>query len=74
MSITIINKPSIAGLTQKKLEGYLKYCELLKWGRCNPVKFAEFVLGLELMDYQRYVFESSWDKQFALWLMSRNAG
>ncbi|WP_252241661.1 hypothetical protein [Clostridium sp. ZBS18] len=74
MSITIINKPSVAGLTQKKLEGYLKYCELINYGRKNPVKFAEFVLGLELMDYQRYVFQNSWDKQFALWLMSRNAG
>lgn len=44
MSITVINKPSAAGLTQKKLEGYLKYCELLKWGRCNPVKFVQWNL------------------------------
>lgn len=44
MSITVINKPSVAGLTQKKLEGYLKYCELLKWGRCNPVKFVQWNL------------------------------
>lgn len=26
------------------------------------------------MDFQRYVFMNSWDKQFVLWLMSRNAG
>lgn len=74
MSISIINKPSVANLTQKKLEDYLKYCDLISWGRKNPVKFAEFMFGLELMDYQRYVFQSSWDKQFVLWLMSRNAG
>lgn len=40
MGITVINKPSIKNLTQKKLEGYLKYCELLNWGRRNPVKYA----------------------------------
>lgn len=26
------------------------------------------------MDYQKYVFMESWNKQFVLWLMSRNAG
>lgn len=74
MSLTIINKQSNQNITQKKLEGYLKYSQLIKWGRNNPVKFCEFILGLELMDYQRYAFMSSWDKQFVLWLMSRNAG
>ena len=34
MGITIINK---GNLTQKKLEGYLKYNEILNWGRRNPV-------------------------------------
>jgi hypothetical protein len=71
MGITIINK---GNLTQKKLEGYLKYNEILVWGRRNPVKFAELILGLELMDYQKYTFQESWTKQFALWLMSRNGG
>jgi hypothetical protein len=71
MGITIINK---GNLTQKKLEGYLKYNEILNWGRRNPVKFAELILGLELMDYQKYTFSESWTKQFVLWLMSRNGG
>lgn len=26
------------------------------------------------MDYQRYAFMNSWDKQFVLWLMTRNGG
>ena len=26
------------------------------------------------MDYQKYAFQESWSKQFALWLMSRNGG
>lgn len=71
MGITIINR---GNLTQKKLESYLKYSEIIKWGRRNPVKYIEFILGLELMDYQKYVFTESWNKQFSLWLMSRNAG
>lgn len=48
MSITVINK---SNLTQKKLEGYLKYNEIIQWGRRNPTKFAELMFGLELMDY-----------------------
>lgn len=74
MGITIINKMSKSGMTQKKLEGYLKYNEIIQWGRRNPVKACEFFFGLELMDYQRYAFMESWHKQFVLWLMSRNAG
>ena len=71
MSITILNKELKSTLTQKKLEGYLKYNEIIQWGRKNPVKFAELILGVEFMDYQKYVFMESWNKQFVLWLMSR---
>lgn len=74
MSITIISKDSELGLTQKKLEGYKKYSEIIQWGRKNPVWWSENILGVSFMDYQKYVFQSSWDKQFSLWLMSRNGG
>ena len=46
MSITIISRDSELGLTQKKLEGYKKYSEILLWGRKCPVKFAETFLGV----------------------------
>ena len=74
MSITIISRDSELGLTQKKLEGYKKYSEIIQWGRKNCVKFAETFLGVVLMDYQKYAFQMSWDKQFIMWLMSRNGG
>lgn len=74
MSITIISKDTELGLTQKKLESYKKYSEIIQWGRRNPVKFSEIFLGVTFMDYQKYTFMNSWDKQFALWLMSRNGG
>ncbi|WP_206530459.1 hypothetical protein [Clostridium perfringens] len=61
-------------LSPRKLEGYLKWAKIIQWGRRNPVKFAETFLGIEFMDYQRYTFMNSWDKQFVLWLMSRNGG
>lgn len=59
-------------ISQRKLEGYLKWAEIIRWGRRNPVKFAEQFLGVEFMDYQRYAFMQSFDKQFVLWLMTRN--
>lgn len=31
-------------------------------------------LGVTFMDYQKYAFQMSWDKQFIMWLMSRNGG
>lgn len=61
-------------LSQRKLEGYLKWAEIMQWGRRNPVKFAETFLGVQFMDYQKYCFMESWNKQFVLWLMGRGSG
>ena len=74
LSITIISRDSELGLTQKKLEGLKKYSEIIQWGRRNPALFAETFIGVTFMDYQKYTFLNSWDKQFVLWLMSRNGG
>ena len=41
MSITIISRDSELGLTQKKLESYKKYSEIIQWGRKNTALFAE---------------------------------
>lgn len=46
LSVTIISRDSELGLTQKKLEGYKKYAEIIQWGRKNPAKFAETFLGI----------------------------
>ena len=46
MSITIISRDSELGLTQKKLEGYKKYAEMIQYFRKCPVKFAETFLGV----------------------------
>lgn len=65
---------SRANISQRQLEGYLKWAEIVQWGRRNPTKFAETILGVQFMDYQKYVFMNSWDKQFVLWLMGRGSG
>lgn len=59
-------------ISARKLENYYRWAKVVQWGRKNPVKFAEQFLGIEFMDYQRYTFMESWDKQFVIWLMSRN--
>jgi len=61
-------------LSQRKIDGYLKLAEIIQWGRKNPVKFVERFFGMELLDYQKYVFMESWSKQYVLWCMGRNSG
>jgi hypothetical protein len=61
-------------LSQRKIDGYLKLAEIIQWGRKNPVKFVERFFGMELLDYQKYVFMESWYKQYVLWCMGRNSG
>ncbi|HYK73844.1 MAG TPA: terminase [Pseudoneobacillus sp.] len=61
-------------LSQRKIDGYLKLAEIIQWGRKQPVKFVERFFGMELLDYQKYVFMESWYKQYVLWCMGRNSG
>lgn len=61
-------------LSQRKIDGYLKLAEIIQWGRKNPVKFVDRFFGMELLDYQKYVFMESWYKQYVLWCMGRNSG
>ncbi|PLR72306.1 terminase [Bacillus sp. UMB0728] len=61
-------------MSQRKIDGYLKLAEVIQWGRKNPVKFVERFFGMELLDYQKYVFMESWYKQYVLWCMGRNSG
>ena len=61
-------------ISQRKLDGYIKLAEIIQWGRKNPVKFVERFFGMELLDYQKYVFMESWYKQYVLWCMGRSSG
>jgi hypothetical protein len=61
-------------MSQRKIDGYLKLAEIIQWGRKYPVRFVERFLGMELLDYQKYVFMKSWSTPFVLWCMGRNSG
>lgn len=61
-------------ISQRKLDGYIKLAEIIQWGRKNPVKFIERFMGLELLDYQKYVLTESWNKPYVLWCMGRSSG
>lgn len=65
-------KQTVKGMTQKKLENYLKLCKIIQWGRNNPIKFVELFYGIEFLDYQKYAFMKSWTTSNVVWLFSRN--
>ena len=60
--------------SQRKLEEYAKCAKVVQWGRANPVRFANEVFGVQLIDYQAYCFMMTWPVQFALWAECRGAG
>ena len=70
----IFSKTSNKELSQRKLENYDKYCKIIQWGRGDPVAFASRIMGIELLDIQKYAIYNSWCRDFNLWLESRNAG
>lgn len=70
----IINRLSDKEFSQRKLAEYEKVEKIVNWGRQNPVRFAEEVYGLKLIDYQKWCFMETWTAPFALWLLCRGAG
>lgn len=70
----IFTRPNMYDMTTKKYREKLDLSEFLQWGRRNPSRFCEEVFNVQLMDYQRYLFDSSWNKPFVVWAMSRNGG
>lgn len=74
MEYGIFVKPNLYDMTTKKYREKLDLAEFLQWGRRNPSRFIEEVFNVQLMDYQRYLIDSSWNKPFVVWAMSRNGG
>ena len=74
MSLTILNRETAKDISQRKLETYEKYLKVINWGRNNPIPFIERFMGVSLLDIQSYAIANSWNRDFLLWLESRNAG
>lgn len=70
----IFVKPDLYNLTNKQYTEQTDLAEFIQWGRRNPVLFAEEVFGVEFLDYQKYIFMSTWVSEQAVWCMSRNGG
>ena len=70
----IFVRPNLYDMTTKKYREKMDLAEFLQWGRINPSRFIEEVFNVQLMDYQRYLIDSSWNKPFVAWAMSRNGG
>jgi len=70
----IFTRSNLYNMTTKRYREKLDLAEFIQWGRRNPSRFCEEVFNVQLMDYQRYLFDSSWNKPFVAWAMSRNGG
>ena len=67
-------RPNLYNMTTKKYNEKLELSEFLQWGRRNPTRFCEEIFNVQLLDYQRYLFDMTWNTPFAVWAMSRNGG
>lgn len=72
--MTVYTPTSQKELSLRKQRAYSEFAKVVNWGRGNPVKFAELMFGMKLMDYQVYSFMESWNKPFVAWLMCRAGG
>ena len=54
-------KPNSYDVTLRKYEEYERWSKFIQWGRKNPILFAEQLIGIEFMDYQKYIFMMSWN-------------
>ena len=67
-------RPNLYDMTTKRYNEKVNLSEFLQWGRRNPSRFTEEIFNVQLMDYQRYLIDSSWNVPFCVWAMSRNGG
>ena len=62
------------GITLRDEESLRKDVSLIQWGRRNPVQFIEKIFQVPLMDYQKWLLSMSWNREYVVWVCSRNAG
>lgn len=61
-------------LSSRKIELYKANSQILKFLRRNPVIACEELLGIKLLDAQKWMLQESWNKPMVLWACSRSAG
>lgn len=61
-------------LSHRKIELYENNANIIKFWRRNPVIACEQILGIRLLDAQKYILQESWNKPYIVWCCSRNFG
>ena len=74
MAINTLQKRRRVTLTTRKKEILGLDAETIKYYRRNPVIAAEQLIGVKLMDAQKWILIGSWNAGNILWCCSRNFG
>lgn len=59
-------------LSTRRVEQYKKDAEIIKFLRRNPIIASEELLGIKLMDSQKWILQNSWNAKYNVWTCSRN--
>ncbi|GCD10428.1 hypothetical protein [Clostridium tagluense] len=70
----LMNKRDKNILSSRKLELYEKNADIIAFYRRNPCIACEDLLGLKLLDAQKYILDQTWNCQYNVWSCSRNFG
>jgi len=74
MAINAIFSDFSYEILPKQRETWDKYCKIIQWGRRHPTRFVEDFIGIQLTDYQKYIFMNCWTAGTAVVLCSRATG
>lgn len=61
-------------LSSRKRELYNQNADIIKFYRRNPIIACEHLLGIKLLDSQKYILQMSWNATNSVWCCSRNFG
>lgn len=61
-------------LTTAKRRVYESNADILNFWRCNPVIACRDLLGIELLDYQKWLIQSMWTASHIALVITRNGG
>lgn len=67
-----MNRERTVKLSKRKIEIYEKNAEIVKFLRRNPVIACEQLLGIKLLDAQKWILQTSWNTKYNMWTCSRN--
>ena len=69
-----VNKRNKDILSTRKKEIYTKNANIIAFYRRNPCIACEDLLGIKLLDAQKYILNETWVAQYNVWACSRNFG